>query len=358
MTREDANGMSASEDAGDELAALLEDLLTESCTAESVETAENGWSEELWAALAELGLTAVGVDEDAGGSGGTLFDAAAVVRIGAAFAAPLPLGHTLITGPAARRLFGLEHRDGPTAVGTTGAVRVRVDGDDVSIEGTVTDVPYGRFVQNLILLGADDRSEYAVEIDARSVEWAHDVNLAGEPRDSAVVSVAVRVADAGRAPAGAIEGVRDAEALALSWAMVGALEKVRDLTVSYTSQREQFGRALSSFQAVKQLTAEIGGEVAVSAAAVSAATSVFDDTAGFAVAAARSRCAAAVAPVSRHGQQLHGAIGYTREYPLHQYTRRLWAWRDEGLSEQEWLRIAGERALAAGPEKFWETIVG
>jgi len=344
----------------EDLVALLTDVLAEKCTSETVEAAEGGWSPELWASLDELGLTAVGVDEEAGGSGGTLLDALTIVRAAAGHAAPVPLAHTLIVGPDARRRFGLAHRPGPTAVALYGRVRVEATEGDRVVRGSIENVPYGRFAENLILIAEDGDQEVAVELDGSALAWEERTNVAGEPRDGAVVEISLNEAAFGVAPAGALEEVRGFDALAQCWAMIGAMQRVGDLITTYTRQREQFGRPLSSFQAVKQLAAVVAGEIAVSSAAASTAATHLHSgrAAGFPIAAARVRCAAAVTPVTRHAHQLHGAIGYTREYPLHQFTRRLWAWRDEGRTQRQWTRIAGERVLAAGPDRLWESIAG
>ena len=47
----------------------------------------------------------------------------------------------------------------------------------------------------------------------------------------------------------------------------------------------------------------------------------------------------------------------TVEHPLHHYTRRLWAWRDEDGSEQEWARRLGEVVLRAGADGIWPLLV-
>jgi hypothetical protein len=50
---------------------------------------------------------------------------------------------------------------------------------------------------------------------------------------------------------------------------------------------------------------------------------------------------------------VHGAMGYTYEYPLHFLTKRLWAWRDECGSESEWARWLGHYIAAQGAEALW-----
>src|SRR3954470_4570781 len=64
-------------------------------------TAERRWDAGLWAALAEAGLTGVGLPEKAGGSGGELADEAAIVRTVAAGAGAVPVAEQLlVAGPA------------------------------------------------------------------------------------------------------------------------------------------------------------------------------------------------------------------------------------------------------------------
>jgi len=345
----------------DDLADLLVDVLTDHCTAEVIEAAEGSWAADLWKVLEDLGLTSVGVPEDEGGAGGGLADAATVVRVAGRFAAPAPIAQTLMIAPALRRRFSLRHRPGPTAVGWS-AVRATRDADGVRLVGTLSDVSYAAAAAQVLVLGTDtDTGEIVLaDVPAEVIGWETRADLAGEPRGSADIDV--RVETFGALPDeeadDVIERARDDEALALTWSMVGAMEKVQQLTVTYVKEREQFGRPIAKFQAVKQLAAQIAGLTAVSLAAANEATASYvrHGAAPFPVAAARSRTAAAATDVTRYAHQLHGAIGYTREYPLHQYSRRIWAWRDEGRSAVEWTDITGRRAVARGADQLWQTL--
>ena len=70
----------------------LNRLLTDLCTPEVVDQSESGtFAENLWQALTETGLTAAGLEVDAGGSGGDLEDSLLAIREAARFAAPVPL---------------------------------------------------------------------------------------------------------------------------------------------------------------------------------------------------------------------------------------------------------------------------
>jgi acyl-CoA dehydrogenase len=49
-------------------------------------------------------------------------------------------------------------------------------------------------------------------------------------------------------------------------------------------------------------------------------------------------------------------MGFTQEYPLHHATRRLWAWRDEFGTEDEWAARLGESVLVSGAPTVWRFI--
>jgi acyl-CoA dehydrogenase len=57
--------------------------------------------------------------------------------------------------------------------------------------------------------------------------------------------------------------------------------------------------------------------------------------------------------VARLAHQVHGAIGTTREHPLHRLTLRLWSWRDDFGSERHWQQELGRLVLDSDP---WEVI--
>jgi acyl-CoA dehydrogenase len=51
-------------------------------------------------------------------------------------------------------------------------------------------------------------------------------------------------------------------------------------------------------------------------------------------------------------------MGFTREYPLHVLTRRLWSWRDEFGNERFWSRWLGGRLQQRGAEALWPFVSG
>ena len=54
--------------------------------------------------------------------------------------------------------------------------------------------------------------------------------------------------------------------------------------------------------------------------------------------------------------QVHGAIGFTRDYPLQQLTRRMMAWRSEGGNDAYWSARIGKQALEWGGTGLWDNL--
>ncbi len=96
-------------------------------------------------------------------------------------------------------------------------------------------------------------------------------------------------------------------------------------TVSYAKVRNQFGRPIGSFQAVKHACADMFVTIAVSRQLVGAAVdAVAEDRpdAGVAAAMAKSYACSTAVDIAGKAMQLHGGIGYTWESGIHVYLKR------------------------------------
>jgi alkylation response protein AidB-like acyl-CoA dehydrogenase len=129
-------------------------------------------------------------------------------------------------------------------------------------------------------------------------------------------------ADAGRP---ALARARDLACIALSAEQVGAAQQALRRTVEYTLTREQFGRAIGSFQALQHRMADLYVLVesarSVSYAAAAAAAEEDADL-GLRAAAAHAYCSEALTATAAEMIQLHGAIGVTWEHDAHRYLKR------------------------------------
>lgn len=74
------------------------------------------------------------------------------------------------------------------------------------------------------------------------------------------------------------------------------------------------------------------------------------------VALARAAVGRSAAEVAANAHQVHGAIGMTQEYPLHHFTRRIWAWGHEWGTERQWNGRIGASVAAAGAAALWPEV--
>lgn len=138
----------------------------------------------------------------------------------------------------------------------------------------------------------------------------------------------------------------------------GALDAALKLAIDYCSERVQFGRALSKFQAVQQSIALLASEAAaVNCAAQGAAAALDRGDASFEIACAKLRTNDAIKTGCALAHQVHGAIGFTQEYPLHELTTRMMAWRSEGGNDAYWRAQIGKQAMDWGGTGLWEEMV-
>ncbi|MQF82723.1 acyl-CoA dehydrogenase [SAR202 cluster bacterium AD-802-E10_MRT_200m] len=114
-------------------------------------------------------------------------------------------------------------------------------------------------------------------------------------------------------------------ATAKSCEMVGAIEKVLEMTVDYVKERIQFGRPIGSFQAIQHHCANMAIDVQASRyiAYQAAWTLAHEWESASKVSTAKSWVSDASKRVCELAHQCHGAIGFTKEYDLQLYTRRI-----------------------------------
>ncbi|HIH2618309.1 TPA: acyl-CoA dehydrogenase family protein [Burkholderia cenocepacia] len=145
-------------------------------------------------------------------------------------------------------------------------------------------------------------------------------------------------------------------ALALAAEQLGGAQQCLDLTLDYTSQRVQFGRAIASFQAVKHRCAQMMVLIEAARSAVLGAAHAWDaETGAMPGAALRADIAAAKAAANdayafcaQEAIQLHGGVGFTWEYDPHLYFKRAQASSAQFGSTPHLLEWIASRAIDGG----------
>jgi alkylation response protein AidB-like acyl-CoA dehydrogenase len=114
-------------------------------------------------------------------------------------------------------------------------------------------------------------------------------------------------------------------ALLAAAVQVGLGQGALDLAVVHAGERQQFGRPIGSFQALKHLLADAHAGLEVARSAVWSAAVTLDEEgpdADRAVAAARVVAGAASVASGKTCVQVHGGMGYTWELDAHLYLKR------------------------------------
>ncbi|MEM7536994.1 MAG: acyl-CoA dehydrogenase family protein [Chloroflexota bacterium] len=338
-------------------------LFSEHCPVEVLEQAEQGvWPTSLWNELEKTGLHLVSIPESVGGVDGDLTEATTVLRVASQYAVPLPLAETFLAGWILAEIGG-EMPDGPMTVVTSRSDTYPQFTDGFGT-GVVHRVPYAGQVPWILVLGQASSGALQAGILERQDDLAVTAskNIAVEPRDTLTLENTpfAQVYAVNLSP----KWIQSRGALLRCAQMVGALETILAKSVQYAGERVQFGRPIAKFQVIQQYLAELAAEVAAARAAMEAAAATTQsaespaqlEDAYAAIAMAKIRVGEATGKSSRIAHQVHAAMGYTYEYPLHFFTKRLWAWRDEFGSETEWAQWLGEHVVQMGADDLWPFI--
>jgi alkylation response protein AidB-like acyl-CoA dehydrogenase len=124
---------------------------------------------------------------------------------------------------------------------------------------------------------------------------------------------------------GLLEAVLNVGRAAVASELVGLSEEAFVRTVSYLSQRKQFGRLIGEFQALQHRAAHLYSELEITRAAVLKALQVLDtafDAAAPIVSVAKARAGATATLAVQESVQMHGGIGMTDEFDIGFFMKR------------------------------------
>jgi alkylation response protein AidB-like acyl-CoA dehydrogenase len=302
----------------------VRNLLEKECSAERVRAlwdTETGRSPELWAKLAEIGLLGLLVPESHGGLGMSEIDLVLLLEETGRVALPAPVVETAAIGAPLLR--------DSTADGLKDQWLGSVAGGEavLAIGHAANPFVSDAHVANLLLLQHGDEI-HAVPKERASLEW-QPCNDASRRLFKVEWTPSSGTRIARREEARKLLGAAfDRGALATAAQALGIAQQLVDLAVDYAKQREQFGRPIGSFQAVKHMLANVQVRIEFARPVVYRAThSIAHDSPTRSVAVSHAKAAACEAAVlaAKTALQVHGAIGYTWEVDLHLWMKRAWA---------------------------------
>ena len=328
---------------------------------------ERRTDELLWKALAELGWLGIAFPESLGGGDGTLVEAGLLVEEVQRRAAIVPLVETLACAHALQRHAPAERSSALISqilAGETTLVPALLEagdrfgeiacevGADGRLRGEKYFVDYASFATHHLVAarGGGETGLFLVDASDPAVKSEPSVSIARTPQ--AVVRYDGAPAEALAGPEGCAALINVGRALC-SVQILACMQTALDMSVAYTSVREQFGRPIGTFQAVQHHLANMAIHVEATRFLAYEALDALER--GLArddqVATVKAAASQAVPEVTMLAHQLHGGQGFIEENDLYFFTIRgkerslAWGTHDECLAivaadlerAQDWL---------------------
>ena len=325
-------------------------ILAERCDSRAVrraEAGEPGYDPELWAEFGERGWLGLPIPRALGGAGGSCVDVAVVSEELGRAACPLPWQTGILQAGAAlaalggvsvrsrlatvlcgelRLSFALAEPDAPVdPVGVQLAAEPAAD--RCKLRGVKRFVGFAESAEAFVVAG---RSAAGVELfwvesqapglerlrlDSLGADAPCELRFDGVPAD--------RLGAAGAALPG-LQGVLDRAGVALCAELAGCARAALDYALEYVRGREQFGRAIGSFQAIRHRAADMLMETDAARFAAFEAAACLDAgrPAELRVAMAQVTCTRAAQRVTAAAHQMMGGVGFYADRDLQLWYRR------------------------------------
>ena len=302
----------------------------------SVLEGRTAFAAELWRGMAELGLLGITIAEERGGAGmGAVEQCILAEELGRVLA-PVPSVSTLYLAPELLRMAGSEEQQAkwlpPIAAGEMVCAIATIDVADnpcVVAGGKLSGqkmLVADAMLADLVIVEADG-SLYIVDCRGAEVRAA-----ALEVIDPSRPHGSLTFEQAGAEPLGSagegadwLAAARDRAAVYLAFEQIGGAKAALEKASAYALERHAFGRPIGSFQAVKQLLADMFVSLELARANARHACWILASGApGLQAAAARAHLSASAA--FRHCAsdtiQVHGGAGFMWETSPHLFYRR------------------------------------
>ena len=264
--------------------------------------------DEVWRAIAEQGLTGLGIDQAHGGSGGDAVDVMVVLEEAGRACLPEPYLDTVAVAPALLAGSPLADTWLPMVAAGQAVIGVRLAGQPYVVDADMVDLLLFEDESSQMLAG--ERGSFSVEA------------VPSEDRTRRLFRVETGPGEA----VGVTSGVaRVRGALGAAAVLNGIAGALLDQTLAYVRVRQQFGVPVGSFQAIKHKLATVFATLESSRAATryaAYAAAAGQPDAETAAAVAKVHAVDAEALANTEALQCHAGIGFTWEHDLHFWLKR------------------------------------
>ena len=307
---------------------------------------DDGYPRELYGQIAKLGWSGLIVPEEFGGAGLGMLDMAMILEEGGYAAMPGPFLFSSVLAASALKLGGSREMNSKwltaiaegSAIGTVAVAESAgsIEAVDIAsvaskagsgwrIDGTKMFVPYAN-VADFIVVAAkiDGGGEIAL--------FVVDTNAPGvtiRPLKNLDLTRRVSIVELKGAPAEALKGgsdlfakLIDVAAVALAADSLGGTERALEMAVEYSKVREQFGKPIGSFQALKHAAAEIVADLEPSRALLWYAAYGAGENPSREASMAKARLCDIYSRGTDRAVLMHGGIGFTWEHDMHLWFKR------------------------------------
>ncbi len=303
----------------------------------------------LWARIAEQGWPAVAVPEEYGGLGLGLLEAAVIARCLGAGVVPGPIAANLIGGEAIRAAGSPEQQSAWLPGLAEGRVRFAVallrpaaawdrPGDGVKaagqtegkLTGEVGQVEYAHLADRIVVAAETDdaRAEvglWLVDPAATGVSITRTPTLDATTRTSTLTLTGAEAEQLPGADAATVADLVSRATVLAANDLIGIAREALTRTVVHLRTREQFGRPIGSFQALKHHLADLLVGLTMAEHAGWYAAHALDaelPDAAVAVSVAKAKASDVARLATARMIQYHGGIGYTWEHETHIFFKR------------------------------------
>ena len=294
----------------------------------ALENSANYFDKDLWNSLAETGVVGASIHEEYGGAGLSFLSITALLELVGEFAARVPAMETIIAGALPIQEFGTETQRNQLlpkiAAGEILVTSALINTSEISIQdkklsGSCDFISFG--LEADVLLVPSENNVYVVKADASGLTKSAQVTTTGHPQASITLEN-VEAEQLGDISAQEfLTWLRLRVGSAICSIMTGACKASLDLASDYTKIRQQFDRAIATFQAVSQRAGDayIDTEAVRLTSRQAAWRISANKTAEREVAIARWWASEAGFRVVHAATHLHGGVGVDRDYPLHRF---------------------------------------
>jgi alkylation response protein AidB-like acyl-CoA dehydrogenase len=343
------------------LKSFARDFLEKECPetlVREMEEDENGYSPDLWGKMAAQGWMGLIIPEEYDGTAMNLCELVVLLEEFGRALVPGPFISTVVLGGipimeagndeqkkallpkiAAGELIMTMALTEPSAKWDADGVQLEAkkDGNDYVLNGTKLFVPDAHVTDQMIVVARTSNGKTPEDgitvfiVDSKSSGISFDaLKTIASDKQYEVTFENVKVSAAnvlGEVDKGwpIVERTKKVATVAASAYLVGLSQMDFDTTLNYAKERVQFGRPIGSFQAIQHKLADVvidvdGSRFITYKAAWSLQEGEPD--ADLMISMAKAWTSDASRRVVAHGQQIHGGIGFTKEYKIQLYFRR------------------------------------